>query len=357
MAGVAQYPDFGLPDAMRRTMGDELGSRGFDTPHSPLFVRCGDVRDDHLTDRNQSPSSSIVSSGSITFPSPPGAPSIGDASQRLFPPAMPRVNRNSNPCDGCTLRRVKCEAGRPCYECTVRGIECTTLRTRQKRGPKGGPRVKTRQKVEDFQRSIRQAQAQAFSDVEVSNVWPDAPIHTEPVAPAPAPTAAPPDHHGRLPLSEYCRFISIFRQRVFAIWPVINSDDLPTQLKNDPNDYESYALAAALCASTIAQLRLPEHTTDLSVTSSLRFAHDCLKMRDLYDYRETHSLSSVLIPFFLHVYYANSDKLRTAGYFLREAVTFVHALELGRPDTYAHLPQKEQSIRLRLYWLLLVTER
>lgn len=260
---------------------------------------------------------------------------------------MPRVNRNSNPCDGCTLRRVKCEAGRPCYECKVRGIECTTLRARQKRGPKGGPRVKTRQKVEDFQRSIREAaQGKGQGDGE-----------SEPASSVPAVPAAPPDRYGRLPLEEYCRVIEIFRRNVYAIWPVINSDDLPAKLRRDPDDYESWALAASLCASTIAQLRLEEHTTSLDTTSSLRFAHDCLKMREMYDYRESYSLSSVLIPFFLHVYYANSDKLRTAGYFLRESVTFVHALELGRPDTYAHLSERDQSLRLRLYWLLLVTER
>lgn len=141
------------------------------------------------------------------------------------------------------------------------------------------------------------------------------------------------------------------------VWPVISCDDLLSKLAADPTDYEAYALAASLCAALIAQLRLPEHCQARHTTSSLQFATDCLRMRDLYDYRESYSLSSVLIPFFLHIYYANSSKLRTAGFFLREAITYVHALELGRPETYDHLGRKERSLRLRLYWLLLVSER
>lgn len=300
---------------------------------------------------------------------------------------MPRV-RNSNPCDGCTLRRVKCEAGRPCYECNVRGIECTVLRKRQKRGPKGGPRTKTRQKVEEFQRSIRsaqnggpvdgQAEGQGSSselsvahedspDVNTSNGnglgWDESsasPKDTE-TALGPATLSYWPQlaaiHSDRLPLDEYRRFIDTFRNRAYAVWPVIGCDDLLGKLAADSNDHEAYALAASLCAATIAQLRLSEHTDHRQTTSSCQFARDCLKTRELYDYRETYSLSSVLIPFFLHVYYANDNKLRTAGFYLRESITYVHALELGRPETYAHLDKKERSLRLRLYWLLLVTER
>lgn len=271
---------------------------------------------------------------------------------------MPRVNRNSNPCDGCTLRRVRCEATRPCSECRARGIECTTLQTRQRRGPKGGPRVKTKKRVEDFQRSIREAQAGQMGIQTEDRTETQASLDQAPPDRTQRSNdgGEPTDPHGRLPLEEYFRFIEIFRKRVYSIWPVNNLDDLPAKL-GDPDDYEAYALAASLCASTIAQLRLPEHTTRLDTTSSLRFARDCLRMRDLYDYRETYSLSSVLIPLFLHGYYSNSDKIRTAGFFLRETATFVHALELGRPQTYEHMSQEQKAIRIRLYWLVFVTER
>lgn len=59
----------------------------------------------------------------------------------------------------------------------------------------------------------------------------------------------------------------------------------------------------------------------------------------------------------MHVYHSNGNKLRTAGLFLREAVTQVQLLQLGYPETYAHLSTSEQSLRLRIYWLVLITER
>ena len=68
-------------------------------------------------------------------------------------------------------------------------------------------------------------------------------------------------------------------------------------------------------------------------------------------------MPSALIPFFLHVYHSNGNKLRTAGLFLREAVTQVQFMQLGYPETYNHLSKPEQSLRLRIYWLVLITER
>ncbi|KAM0223796.1 hypothetical protein ACHAQD_002870 [Fusarium lateritium] len=250
--------------------------------------------------------------------------------------------RNANPCDGCALRRVKCEEGKPCHECRVRGIECTALRTRKKRGPKNGVRSSTREKVEKFQQSIKDnepatIQVEDAAHSEISNFLPRPPY--------------------RIPLHEYQRFLEISKGPVSAIWMVINPDDILARITENIHDYESHALAASLCAATIAQLRLPEHSGPRNTTSSLQFATECLQLRELYDHRESYSLLSPLIPFFLHVYHSNGNKLRTAGIFLREAVTQVQLMQLGNPETYADLTRQEQSLRLHIYWLVLITER
>ncbi|GKU01006.1 sucrose utilization protein suc1 [Fusarium langsethiae] len=244
--------------------------------------------------------------------------------------------RKANPCDGCALRRVKCEQGKPCHECLLRGIECTALRIRKKRGPKGGVRTTTKDRVERFQETIKNNQS----------------CTTETTTPGPLPLPA-----YRIPLPEYQRILSISKRLATSIWIVINPEHLFTKIFENSEDYESHALAAAICAATIAQLRLPEHAGPLNTTSSLQFATECLQLRELYDYRESHSLDSALIPFFLHVYHSNGNKLRTAGLFLREAVTQVQLMQLGYPETYAHLSKSEQSLRLRIYWLVLITER
>ncbi|KAF4452709.1 hypothetical protein F53441_4516 [Fusarium austroafricanum] len=214
--------------------------------------------------------------------------------------------------------------------------------TRKKRGPKGGPRTTTKEKVERFQQSIKDKQTPSNQLVDQSQSDPS------------SPTPLPPYH---LPLHEYQRFLEISKRPVSSIWMVINPDDLFNTISQNPHDYESHALAASLCAATIAQLRLPEHAGPRNTTSSLQFAAECLQLRELYDYRESYSLASCLIPFFLHVYHSNGNKLRTAGLFLRESVTQVQLMQLGNPETYLHLSKQEQSLRLRIYWLVLITER
>lgn len=255
--------------------------------------------------------------------------------------------RNANPCDGCALRRVKCEDSRPCRECRVRGIECTVLRARRKRGPKGGPRTATKARVEEFQRSFKDSES---NTVEGSAESARSPSETPSAQGNPLPPF-------RLPLADYRRFLAVFKQNSYPTWPVVDCDKILSDITEDDQDHESHALAASLCAATIAQLRLPEHTNQRNTLSSLQFATDCLQSRELYDYRETFSMASVLIPFFLHVYYANANKLRTAGLFIREAVTYVQLLELGHPERYAHLCKRERALRLRVYWLLLISER
>ncbi|RGP63000.1 hypothetical protein FLONG3_10045 [Fusarium longipes] len=255
--------------------------------------------------------------------------------------------RNANPCDGCALRRVKCEEGKPCHECRIRGIECTALRTRKKRGPKGGVRTTTKEKVERFQKSIKNNQSCSTTTTTTQ-------ITTENQSELPGPLPLP---SYRIPLAEYRRILDVSKRLVTSIWMVINPQDLLTKITENGEDYESHALAAALCAATIAQLRLPEHAGPRNTTSSLQFATECLQLRELYDYRESYSLSSALIPFFLHIYHSNGNKLRTAGLFLRESVTQVQLMQLGYPETYAHLNKPEQSLRLRIYWLVLITER
>ncbi|XEV01420.1 hypothetical protein FSHL1_006707 [Fusarium sambucinum] len=151
--------------------------------------------------------------------------------------------RNANPCDGCALRRVKCEQGKPCHECLIRGIECTALRTRKKRGPKGGLRTTTKDKVEKFQESIKNNQ----------------PSTAEATTPGQLPLPS-----YRIPLPEYERILNISKRPVSSIWIVINPEHLLTKISENSEDYESHALAAALCAATIAQLRLPEHAGPLN---------------------------------------------------------------------------------------------
>jgi hypothetical protein len=160
-----------------------------------------------------------------------------------------------------------------------------------------------------------------------------------------------------IPLKVYERFLHIFQQRLYSVWPVVSYDDLVARLRNNQDDYESYSLAAALCSAVIAQLRLPEHVVSFDSVSSFELAAESRRLRGLFEYQEHFTMSSLLTSFFLHIYFANADKLRTAGFFLRECLTYAHGLKLHQSESYAGFNRRDRQIRLRVFWILFVSER
>lgn len=185
--------------------------------------------------------------------------------------------RATNPCDGCAIRRVRCEGGRPCKECQKRFLTCTSLRVTRKRGPKG-PRQSTTQKVRSLQKQLELANGQATQAPESddglgpeSSFGSPAATTNPPTPQARRPsfaTVGPFPKHNPLPLEAYCKFLGVFRERLYSVWPVLCCGSLITRLVSDEQDYDAWALASSVCAGVIAQLRLPEHSQTASKPSS-----------------------------------------------------------------------------------------
>lgn len=284
--------------------------------------------------------------------------------------AKKRKARIANPCDGCTIRRVRCEAERPCHECRKRGIPCTNLRTRQKRGPKG-PRTETSRRVLEFQkryaeehspqaeRAVEPVRAEAGDEFEENASAGDGKDIDTPSSDSMTRSVrslgSSRGHH--LPMESYSTYLELFRDRLQCVWPVIDYDGLLDKLINDETDYESHAFAASICAATLAHLRLPENLSEQKRLLAERFAQDARSFRNHFDYFETMSMSSMLTSYFLHMYYVNSGKLRTAGFFMRETITYLQAMNLDRSETYNMLEARDRAWKLRAYWLVLITER
>lgn len=270
--------------------------------------------------------------------------------------------RSTTPCDGCALRRVRCKGGHPCGECQRRSLACTFLRVPKKRGPKG-PRLATGCRIKTFQRDLENANLPnpPNLDPHPKSKWthqqpPATAASPEPLTYSPGPVPEPCLH--QLPLSAYLEFLEIFRRRLYPVWPIVSYDDLISRLRADDHDFEAYALAGALCAAVIAQLRLPEHEPSFVPISSRHFEIEARRMRNLFDYGENYSMASLLTSFFLHVYFANANKLQTAGLYLREAITYGHGLGLHLIEESASLDAiSEQQLRLRVYWILFISER
>jgi hypothetical protein len=224
-------------------------------------------------------------------------------------------------------------------------VDCTFLRVRKKRGPKC-PRSITNYKIKSYQKTLQNVNNQ-ISSPSTSSVD-SGPLTDE--------HASKLFDHG-IPLPAYCKFLAVFLRRLYSVWPIVSADELILRLTQDDQDLESFALAASLCAAVIAQLRLPEHSKNISSVSSHRFARETHRLRNRLEVHESYSLSSLLTAFFLHVYYANADKVRTASFLLREALTHAHGLRLHRPESYESLDTIERQLRLRVYWILFVSER
>ncbi|KAJ6035847.1 hypothetical protein N7540_000126 [Penicillium herquei] len=247
-----------------------------------------------------------------------------------------------SPCDGCFVRRVRCDRQDPCQTCLIRQQNCTYLRVRKRPGPKG-PRSATTRKIEQIQR-------EACAKVEMAT-----PVST--------PALESPAHHAssaRISIATYYAVLEIFQARLYDIWPIANIEHLKQQLMSADNDPTSHALAAALCAATLAQIRLwlvlTPYPEDLSVTAE-DFVKECLRIRLEHHYHQEPSLQALVTSVFLHMYYANRDQITPATIYLREAITYADLLYLCQKPSSNPVQAEQWQLELRCYWILFVTER
>ncbi|CEL03031.1 hypothetical protein ASPCAL04190 [Aspergillus calidoustus] len=74
-------------------------------------------------------------------------------------------------------------------------------------------------------------------------------------------------------------------------------------------------------------------------------------------YQENPSLDMILSSFFLHIHSANRGQIFKATLLLREAITMAQLLGLDQAGHYAGRSATEAQDRLRIIWLLHITER
>jgi hypothetical protein len=220
----------------------------------------------------------------------------------------------------------------------MRQQTCTYLRVRKRPGPKG-PRSDTTRKIEEIQRGTT-ADVEMASPAVESSV-----LHAS---------------TSRISISSYYAVLDVFQARLHDIWPIADIQQLKCQLKSSDHDPFSYALAAALCAATLAQLRLGLTPTpcpgELSATAE-DFAKECLRIRLEHHYNQKPSLEALITSVFLHMYYANRDQITPATISLREAITYADLMHLGHTPPSDSAQSKQWQLELRCFWILFVTER
>ncbi|KAL3448422.1 hypothetical protein BJX65DRAFT_307282 [Aspergillus insuetus] len=252
------------------------------------------------------------------------------------------------PCDACALRRVKCDGCNPCTWCLKHDQPCTYLRVRKRRGPKG-PRPSTIIRVAEQRTLSPRMDEASFTSAPVSST-----VNT------PATPSSVSGYISRIPLSQYFTYLDMYQSKLYAIWPVVAAENLKTRLCDETHiEPDVHALAAALSAATILQLRLLDAESDSSAAAatSEAFVRECLRHRNTLTSSNTISTNLLLISLFLHMYYANTGQIHAATFALRDAITYVHLLRLDDEDTLDSLPLEEREVGIRIFWVLFVTER
>lgn len=163
---------------------------------------------------------------------------------------------------------------------------------------------------------------------------------------------------GRLPVAALVLQLCIYRLRMYSVWPVVKVEEIIAALQSEIEDNETYALANAVGAATIAQLKLAETSGGADSVSGERMEQECQRARSTNDLTRQANLTTLRTAFFLHIYHENQcpGGVKSLLY-LRESITMAQMMRLDRESSYRKLPMDEQQVRRRILWLLFITER
>ncbi|KAG7904981.1 hypothetical protein KL907_003197 [Ogataea polymorpha] len=271
------------------------------------------------------------------------------------------------PCDACAFKRVRCDAefklDRRCTNCLVNGIECTNNRVKQRSGPR-----KIHNKTKEAIKSLLVGSG-AFSNLRLATTTHNLGGIINPAT----------CEKSSISLSEIRPYLTIYKSRYYALWPVLSDDDCLNILNessvhiNDSaffilnaNNASLYALSCALCAV------IARHTTFWSQEEFDTMAHLGLKScpppetyvreaeRAIYMFELDGMLTEdqVLTNFFLHIYFSSldEDNLQELVY-LRQAISCAQMLHLRDNEVLGESPKDTSHRFKKIYYLLLITER
>ena len=144
---------------------------------------------------------------------------------------------------------------------------------------------------------------------------------------------------------------------MYPVWPIIKVERLIASLQKPEPDIEVVALAYAVAAATLAQIK-PEKASQPDAVTAEMLEAQCQRARAKMNPGDPPTITTLRVAFFLHKFYEN----QTAGglqsvLYMREALTISQILGLHRESYYVNVYPKEQQIRRRTLWLLFVAER
>jgi hypothetical protein len=311
------------------------------------------------------------------------------SSPELLSNTSKRRKIGSRACDGCKVRKVRCTEAPPCDRCVAVGIACTFNKVQAARGPRS-LRAKTIQQIQATQARAHEIDGGGDGsriDYQARNTGP---VHGYSGMTTWAGTGVPryqeqsQQQHRQetqqeaqqqqeqqqqqgTPIAALVLRLCVYRLRLYPVWPIVAVEEVIASLQRDGEDLETYALANAVGAATMAQLKLdgPKSSADADIHDKVTAAMmeaESQRARVALELRQGHgaaaSLTMLRVSFFLHIYHENQAPGGVKSLlYLREAITLAQIMGLHRAAAYAYLPPSDQRMRRRILWLLFVTER
>lgn len=261
-----------------------------------------------------------------------------------------RVSRFSEkhlrPCDGCALRKVRCNRQKPCSQCIKHNVTCTNIRVKKKCGPK----------------QIHKKTKETIQRLNMENDTPEPKVHTT--------TPKTPDDK-LFTVDKLLPYLQVYQTWYYGVWPVLSvahivvkivqkdgNEDTQVDLERDT----AYALACSVCADIAMQLTFLSdtlHVRDMPTGIEAKdFADEAIRFRTRINYRLNPTIDILLSSFFLYDYYVNVNSHRTVAItYLRESLTFAQILGLHNPKTYFNQTPASVHRMKKIYYLLMITER
>lgn len=250
------------------------------------------------------------------------------------------------PCDGCALRKVRCNRQKPCSQCIKHNVSCTSNRIKKKCGPK----------------QIHKKTKETIQRLNLENGV---------VEPGILVTATKISDTKLFTVDKLLPYLQIYQTWYYGVWPVLSVAHLVAKMVQDEGKEQpelntevdtAYVLACSVCADIATQLTFLSdtlHVRDMPTGIEAKdFADEALRIRSRINYRLNPNIDTLLSSFFLYDYYVNvKDYKSVAITYLRETLTFAQILGLHNPKTYFNQTPASVHRMKKIYYMLMITER
>lgn len=162
--------------------------------------------------------------------------------------------------------------------------------------------------------------------------------------------------------------LALFYERLGGVMPVFSRTWLFSRLDKDDHQTDPHFAAMLIAMSALVVIQAQPHADAkdkradrLSArkrrSKATRLLEETLKLREGPMLGQHSNLEMCCTSFFVFATLFGLGEHSAAWYRLRESITLAHLCRLHEPASYENLPRDEAERRLRMYWLLAITER